>query len=170
MGTMHAMAIDGDRQAALRLAEQTHELGRAYGLEPLRLQLRRISRGRLGQPKGWPNPPQLSTPWQDTISPTRYGWRQRAANLHGEAVFGVDYRVCRRCKLAWVEEPHTDLEYQRCGLAKAGLAALRTDFPRMAWHTLGGRLTDARPFWNSVSACVLGGYEQRDLCPHVERY
>lgn len=78
---------------------------------------------------GWPNPPQLNTSWQDTIAPTRTGWRQRAANLHGEVVFGVDYRVFRRCKLAWLEEPHTDPEYQGCRLAKAGLAALRTDFP-----------------------------------------
>lgn len=167
---MDAMANEEHRQAALCLSGQPSELGRSYGLEPLRLYLHRITCGRLGQPKGWPDPPQLNTPWQDTISPTRSGWRQRAANLYGETVFGVDYKVCRRCKLAWVEEPHTEPEYQRCGLAKAGLAALRTDFPQMAWHTLGGHFSDAQVFWSSVSAGVRGGYEQRDLCPHIVRY
>lgn len=136
----------------------------------MRKVLRRISGGRLGQRGGWPDPPQLNTPWQDTISPTRHGWRQRAANLHGESVFGVDYQVCRRCEVVWVEEPHTDPEYQGCGLAKAGLAALRADYPDMAWHTLGGHLSDAVAFWETVAVGVHGGYEQRELCPHADRY
>ena len=42
--------------------------------------------------------PRLLTPWQDTISDERIGWRQRAANLNGEFAFAVDYEVCRRCR------------------------------------------------------------------------
>jgi hypothetical protein len=52
----------------------------------------------------------------------RPGWRQRTAFLDGHEVFGVDYRVCRRCQLGWVEDPYTDPNYERCGLAAAGLA------------------------------------------------
>ncbi|MGW1027801.1 hypothetical protein ACWD4J_29620 [Streptomyces sp. NPDC002577] len=164
------MTIDEDRQAALRLAEQTRELGRAYGLEPWRQMLRRISRGRLGQQAGWPQVPSLDTPWQDTISPIRTGWRHRAAKLHSEVVFGVDYKICRRCRLGWVEEPHTDPQYQRCGLAKAGLAALRADHPKLAWHTLGGHFVSAQAFWEVAGAGVPGGYQQRDLCRHTEKW
>jgi hypothetical protein len=38
-------------------------------------------------------------------------------------------KVCRQCGLGWVEEPATDERYQRCGLAAAGLAALRVEHP-----------------------------------------
>jgi len=164
------MAIDEDRLAGLRLAEQTHELGRAYGLEPWRKMLRWISRGRLGRQRGWPHVPSLSTPWQDTISPTRTDWRQRAAQLDGEIVFGVDYRICHRCGIGWVEEPHTEPQYQRCGLAKAGLAALRADHPKLAWHTLGGHFVSAQAFWEAAGADVPGGYQQRPPCSHVKEW
>lgn len=167
MGTMKGMTEREDRLAALRLAQQAHEVGRAYGLEPVRQVIRRISRGRWGGHKGWPRVPTLETPWKDTISPTRTSWRQRAAQLDGEVVFGVDYRVCRRCGLGWVEEPHTDPEYERCGLGRAGLAALRTDHPDVAWHTLGGHFVSAQPFWKAVGTGVPGGYQQRDLCSHM---
>ncbi|WP_343973725.1 hypothetical protein [Kribbella koreensis] len=101
------------------------------------------------------------------------GWRQRAANLEdaanrdGEFVFAVDYRVCRRCGLGWVEQPYTIPRYQRAGLASAGLAALRAEFPGLAWHTLGGHLGESRQFWSTVGAEVPGGYRQGGLCKHV---
>lgn len=161
------MAIDDDMQAAVRLAGQAHEVGRASGREPWRQALRWISRGRLGRPRGWPVIPRLGTPWQDTISPERMGWRQRAANLHGEFVFAVDYQTCRRCGLGWVEQPHTEPGYRRCGLAAAGLAAVRAEHPGLAWHTLGGHFAESRAFWSSVGAEVPGGYQQRLLCRHV---
>ncbi|QTI88999.1 hypothetical protein [Streptomyces sp. AgN23] len=102
------------------------------GREPWREVLQWVSRGRLGRRKGWPDVPELGIPWQDTVSANRIGWRQRAANLHGEFVFAVDYQTCRRCRLAWVEEPHTLPDYQRCGLASGGLAALRNDHPGLS--------------------------------------
>ncbi|WP_326614426.1 hypothetical protein OIE62_00450 [Streptomyces scopuliridis] len=40
----------------------------------------------------------LDTPWQDTPSTVRLGWRERAANLSGESAFAVDYIVCDRCR------------------------------------------------------------------------
>jgi hypothetical protein len=164
---MSAMAVDDGRQAALRLAGQAHEVGRASGRQPWCQALQWISRGRLGQRHGWPVIPQLGTPWQDTISAERHGWRQRAANLNGQFVFAVDYQICRRCRLAWVEQPHTLPQYQRCGLASAGLAALRTENPDLAWHTLGGHFPESRPFWAAVGTDVPGGYQQRPLCPHI---
>ncbi|GAA2070566.1 hypothetical protein GCM10009801_21410 [Streptomyces albiaxialis] len=104
----------------------------------------------------------MDTPWQDTISGGRTGWRRREANLDGEPVFGVDYLICRTCRLGWVEQPHSDPEFQRCGLASAGLAALRTENPGLFWHALGGHFRDYEPFW--VGTDVPGGYQQRELC------
>ncbi|MEV0697864.1 hypothetical protein AB0I53_08085 [Saccharopolyspora sp. NPDC050389] len=110
--------------------------------------LRRISRGQYGRRKGWPHVPELSSPWQDTVAAERDGWRTRAANLDGEGdhAFAVDYRVCRRRRLGWVENPYTPEHLQRCGLASAGLAALRQKYG-LSWHTLGGRGRDSHAFW-----------------------
>jgi hypothetical protein len=55
-----------------------------------------------------------------------------------------------RWGLGWVEQPHTIEEYQRCGLATAGLEALRPEHPGLSWHTLGGHFQDSR-------ACLGGG-------------
>lgn len=131
--------------------------------------LRRLSRGRYGRRKGWPHIPEVNAPWQDTISAERDGWRTRAANLQGEDdhAFAVDYRVCRRCRLAWVENPYTPEPLQRCGLASAGLAALRQEFPGHSWHTLGGHSRDSRAFWTAAGEGVPGGYQQHEVCPHV---
>ncbi|MFI6250235.1 hypothetical protein [Streptomyces sp. NPDC051016] len=161
------MAIEETKQAAKNLASQAHEVGRVSGREPWREVLRWASRGRLGRQKMWPDVPELGTPWQDTVSANRIGWRQRAANLDDEFVFAVDYQICRRCRLGWGEEPHTMPGYQRCGLASAGLAALRSDHPGLSWHTLGGHSSESQLFWAAVGAGVAGGYERRALCSHV---
>lgn len=158
----------GSDGAAVRLlVEQVDQVGRVSGRRRWRDFLRAVSRGRFGRPRGWPVVPQLSRPWQDTISPERTGWRCRAANLHGQPVFAVDYQVCRRCRLGWVEMPHTEARYQRHGLAAAGLAALRAEHPGIAWHTLGGHFPDSRPFWSAIGRGVPGAYQQRDVCSHI---
>lgn len=82
-------------------------------------------------------------------------------------MFAVDYQTCRQCGLGWVEEPYTDPRYQRCGLAAAGLAALRAEYPGLGWHTLGGHLRDSEQFWCAVAVEVVGGYAQREICPHL---
>lgn len=161
------MTADPDTVAARCLAGLAHQVGRASGREPWRELVQWISRGRLGRRTGWPVVPDLPTPWQDTISAERIGWRQRTANLDGEFAFAVDYQVCPRCRLGWVEQPHTLPQHQRCGLATAGLAALRAEYPRLAWHTLGGHFNDSRAFWAAVGAGVQGGYQQREVCAHV---
>lgn len=92
----------------------------------------------------------------------------RAANLDGEFAFEVDYQICRRCGLGWVEQPYTLPKYQRCGLATAGLAALRADHPGLEWHTLGGHINGSPPFWAATGAGVPGGYQPRGVCPHTE--
>ena len=79
----------------------------------------------------------------------------------------MDYRVCRRCRLGWVESPYTAEPFQRCGLAAAALAALRRENPGLSWHTLGGHFRDSKDFWATVGDGVSGGYEQRGICPHV---
>lgn len=160
---------DEDRQAARHLAGQAHRVGRVSGRGPWRVVLRWVTWGRLGRLQSRQAVPRLGTPWQDTLSPLRPGWRQRAAILHGDEAFAVDYRVCRRCRTGWVEEPHTDPRYRRCGLAAAGLAALRAEHPGLAWHTLGRHLSDGRPFWAAVGADTPGGYRPRPVCSHPSR-
>ncbi|WP_439681215.1 hypothetical protein [Embleya sp. MST-111070] len=66
-----------------------------------------------------------------------------------------------------VEQPYTDPSYQRCGLASAGLVALRTEHPGLNWHTLGGHFRDSEPFWTAVGTAVAGGYSQRKPCRHI---
>ncbi|TYC08757.1 hypothetical protein FXF65_38195 [Actinomadura syzygii] len=82
-------------------------------------------------------------------------------------MFAVDYQVCRRCQRGWVEQPYTLLEYQRCGLASAGLAALRQEQPGLAWHTLGGHFAESKAFWDVVGVGVPGGYRQHPPCAHI---
>lgn len=155
------------RRAARVLAGQAMtEVGRATGGGPVRSRLTWPTRGRRARRRGWPDHPEPDTPWRDIWSANRSGWRERAAYLDGEQVFAVDYQVCRRCGLGWVEEPYTHPGYQRCGLARAALAALRSEHPGLAWHTLGGHFRDSEPFWLAVGADVDGGYTQRGICPH----
>lgn len=163
------MTDTADLNAARELATLAlSHVGRVSGREPLRMALRWATRGRLGRRRGLRVTPRPGTPWQDTPSWQRTGWRERAAFLHGHEVFAVDYRVCRKCRRGWVEEPATDPRYQRCGLAAAGLAALRSEHPGVEWHTLGGHMPDARPFWAAIGAGVPGGYQQRAICSHLK--
>jgi len=151
----------------MRLAGQADQVGRVSGRQLWRATLKWLSCGRLGRRRGWPVLPELTTPWQDTIAPERTGWRQRAANLDDDHAFSVDYVICRRCRLGWTEMPYTLPQYQRCGLATAGLTTLRTEHPGLSWHTLGGHYQDSRPFWTTIGAGVPGGYQQRALCDHI---
>lgn len=90
------------------------------------------------------------------------------AYLAGTFAFAVDYQICRTCGLGWVEEPYTEAEFQRSGLARTALAVLRSDYPGLSWHTLGGHFREAAAFWDAVGAAVPGGYRQRRPCPHIE--
>lgn len=161
------MTAADDQAAAQHLAGLAHQVEYASGREPWREFLQWISRGRLGRRTGRPVVPRLSSPWQDTVSAERTGWRQLAANLNGESAFEVDYQVCLRCGLGWVEQPFTLPQYQRCGLASAGLAALRARYPGLEWHTLGDHIDGSPAFWDAADADVPGGYQQRGVCPHV---
>jgi hypothetical protein len=107
-------------------------------------------------------------PWTDTPSYNRRTWRTRAAYSTDAFAFAVDYQICRACGLGWVEEPYTETEFQRSGLARTALAVLRSDYPGLSWHTLGGHFREAEPFWEAVGAEVPGGYRQRRPCPHIE--
>ncbi|RQW98160.1 hypothetical protein DLJ59_27745 [Micromonospora inaquosa] len=71
--------------------------------------------------------------------------------------------------MGWVEQPYTHPQYQRHGLASAGLATLRAEHPGLAWHTLGGHFRSSQPFWEAVGADVSGSYQQRGTCPHLTR-
>ena len=161
------MATPEDREAARELAglAMSHVV-RVSGREPVRAMLRRVTRGRLGRQHGRADVRPAGTVWLDTVSPLRAGWRQRAAHLDGTEIFAVDYQTCRRCGLGWVEEPYTVPEFERCGLAVAGLAALRAEHPGLVWHTLGGHFREAEPFWQAAGTGVPGGYRKRAICPH----
>ena len=165
---MDSMATDEGRDLARQLSQQSTEVARVSGRRPLLDALQRISGGRWGRRRSWTVVPELDAPWQDTLSAERTGWRMRQANLpHDHGIFAVDYQICHACRLAWVENPHTEPGYQRCGLAAAALASLRSEHPGLSWHTLGGHLRESRPFWNAVGPDVTGGYEQRPLCAHA---
>lgn len=170
-------SLDPVRVAAIRqLIARVDQVGRASGHEPWREVLLRLSRGRCGRRTGHPAVPRLSTPWQDTVSAERPGWRMRAANLRSpdgedlardEYAFEVDYQICAVCRTGWVEQPYTLPAYQRRGLAAAGLAALRAEHPGFAWHTLGGHINGSSAFWDRIGADVPGGYQPREVCPHI---
>ncbi|MFF7656440.1 hypothetical protein ACFZCY_42600 [Streptomyces sp. NPDC007983] len=156
-----------EREEALALAAQAHDVAWAADGTPWQRTLRAISGGKWGrQPTGW-TVIRLNAPWQDTPSSERPGWRERAANLADDVAFAVDYTICGRCGLGWVEWPYTAEQFQRCGLATAGLKALRLEHPGLSWHTLGGHSQDSRAFWTAVGTDVLGRYRQRETCPHV---
>ncbi|SPL88400.1 unnamed protein product [[Actinomadura] parvosata subsp. kistnae] len=159
---------EGAREAALRLAGQAHVVGRDPDTEPWRVLIQWIRWWLSGWRRGWPVAAVRDALWQDMVSGERSGgWRTRAAVLGREHAFAVDYHLCRRCRLGWVERPHTMPEYQRCGLASAALAQLRAEHPGLFWHMLGGHFRESRPFWAAVGAGVPGGYQQREVCPHI---
>ena len=167
LGTLDGMGSTDAREEALALAAQARTVARAPGETPSRQLLRTISGGRWGHlPTGW-NAIRLDALWQDTPSSVRPGWRERAANIAGDVAFAVDYTVCARCGLGRVEQSYTMEEHQRCGLATAGLEALRYENPGLSWHTLGGHFRESQPFWAAVGAGALGSYQQRDSCPRV---
>jgi hypothetical protein len=83
--------------------------------------------------------------------------------------FVVEYIVCPHCRFGWVDRPYTVEEYQRHGLAAAGLRALRAEHPGVTWHAGSGHMNDAKAFWAAVGDGVAGGYLPRDLCRHVAR-
>lgn len=157
-----------DRDAARKLAAQAMSPSEPMsGRVSARAALGWMTGGRrLVRQRGRAIVPYPSALWRDTVSPLRAGWRQRAARLGGQEVFAVDYQFCLRCGMGWVEEPYTIPEYERCGLASAGLAALRAEHPGLQWHTLGGHLSESEPFWRAVGAGVPGGYRKCRVCPH----
>lgn len=175
--TDHDADLDPRRAEAIRqLIASIDHVGRVSGREPWREVLLWLTRGRWGRRSGPPVMQRLDTPWQDAVSEERPGWRTRAANLHGfpaadrdreDVAFAVDYQICCRCELGWVEQPYTPPQYQRRGLAAAGLVALRTENPGLSWHTLGGHIDGSPAFWTRAGTGVPGGYQPRGVCDHV---
>jgi len=164
---------DPHDDAIAKLIASTGQVGRASGRQPWHDFLRRLTGGRWPA-RQWPVVPRLATPWQDTVSAERPGWRMRAANLRAgdgaerdEFVFAVDYELCGRCRIGWVEQPHTLEPFRRRGLAAAGLAALRTENPGYRWHTLGGHIDGSPAFWDTIGTDIPGGYRQRGVCEHI---
>lgn len=153
-----------------RTAQTLAALATTYVRWVSRDRLRRVAiwatRGRLGRRSNWVDVPALDAGWQDNPADRGMGWRERAAYFNGRPVFGVDYQVCRRCRVGWVEEPWTDDRYTRSGLAAAGLAALRTEHPGFSWYTAGGHMPDSEPFWRAVAADIPGGYQHHEICVH----
>lgn len=169
LGTVYGMGSADEREEARALAARAGTVAWAPEGTPWKRLLRAISGGRWGhEPTGW-TVIRLDAPWQDTPSSERPGWRERAANLADGVAFAVDYIVCVPCGRGWVEQPYTMEKYQRCGLAAAGLEALRHENPGLSWHTLGSHFHDSRPFWAAAGTGVPGRYQQRDTCPHVPK-
>ncbi|GHG21144.1 hypothetical protein GCM10017567_44710 [Amycolatopsis bullii] len=118
--------------------------------------------------RGRPIEAGADTAWCDGPSPERSGWRERSATVRGEPIFAVDYVRCAYFRLGLVEQPFTSPTYQRRGLARVGLAALRDEQPGLAWHTLGGHMSDSRGFWLAIAGEAAGGYQRRSVCKHLD--
>jgi hypothetical protein len=157
---------EDDRRAAQTLAALATTYVRWVSRDRLRRTAIRATRGRLGRRSNWPDAPALDAGWQDNTASRGMGWRERAAYFNGQPAFEVDYQICRRCRVGWVEEPWTKDRYRRSGLAAAGLAALRTEHPGFSWYTAGDHLSDSEPFWLAVAPGVPGGYQRREICAH----
>jgi hypothetical protein len=157
---------EDDRQTARELAALATVRVGWVSRDRLRRAVIWASRGQFGRRPGWPAVRVLGPPWQDNPSERGMSWRERAAYLNGQPVFGVDYQVCRRCRAGWVEAPWTEERYERCGLAAAGLAALRAEHPGLVWYTAGGHMPGSEPFWHATGAGVPGGYQHREICAH----
>jgi hypothetical protein len=157
-----------ERQAAQLLASNADVVVQRQSDPQVWQVLMRLSGGRL-RPRKRVEPG--SDGWHDTASFEHRTWRTRAAYLRGAEVFGVDYVVCAVCRLGYVDNPYTVDTLQRCGLASAGLAAVRSDNPGIAWHTYSGHLGfEAEGFWSAIGKTVPGGYIHRALCEHIERW
>ena len=114
------MDSNGDAQAAAReLARRAQEIRFTAGRRAWRKVLWTLTDGQFG--RTGPSKDRRWGPFE------REGWRVRAAELDDDHAFAVTYWVCRRCRRGWVEWPYTAPQYVRCGLAGAGLAALRAD-------------------------------------------
>ena len=157
---------DDDQQSARELAARAETHVRWVSRDRLRRAVIWASQGRFGRRSTWPSVPALEIGWQDNPSDRGMSWRERAAYLNSQPVFEVDYQVCCRCRAGWVEEPWTEDRYTRCGLAAAGLAALRTEHPGFSWYTAGGHMPDSEPFWRAVAAGVPGAYQHHEICAH----
>lgn len=156
-----------------RLREQAlTDVGRWSSRAPIRSALFHLTRGRIDRRPRYnvTQLPQLTAPWQDTDSGRYFGWRCRQANLYGELAFVVEYIVCPYCRIGWADRPYTVEEYQRKGLAAAGLEALRAEHPAVAWHAGSGHINGAKAFWAAAGDGVPGGYLPRDFCRHVVRH
>lgn len=156
-----------------RLRDQAlTSVGRSSARTPIRSALYHLTRGRIDKRPRYTvgQLPRLGTPWQDTVSGRYFGWRCREAHLGDRFAFAVEYVVCPYCRMAWVDKPYTAEEYQRNGLASAALRALREENPGLTWFTGSGHMRDARAFWAAVGLGVAGGYEQRELCEHIDRH
>ena len=165
--------MDVELERSLRqLREQaTSHVARWPTREPIWTTLYHLTRGRIDRrPRHTTGQlPTLPSPWQDTGSGRYFGWRCRRANLDGGPAFVVEYVVCPHCRIGWVDKPYTTQRYQRSGLAGAALRALRTEHPRVVWHTGSGHTGSSKPFWAAAGDGVPGGYLPRDLCAHVLR-
>lgn len=171
-GTVSGMEIDADhQQTAAALVGRASEVTFAEDPDLWRRRLNRLSGGVLGRHRRWRSAPRTDAPWEDVPSFERVGWRERVALHEDDGVFSVEYHVCRRCRLGWVEYPYTDPRFRRAGLAAAGLAALRAEHADsgLSWHTLGGHGQDSRQFWDRVGETVPGAYRQRERCVHIAR-
>jgi hypothetical protein len=168
---MHVLSPDQETAVELLIAQATTDVGSASAGPVVRALRRWVTWLQSGRERTLMGRAEVGTRWQDDSSYERPGWYARGAYVAGssEPVFEIDYEVCQRCGIGWVEQPYTLPAFQRRGLASAGLASLRRDHPEaVAWHTLGGHLRDSRRLWDTAGAGVLGGYRQRGLCQHVQ--
>jgi hypothetical protein len=111
------------REAAVRLTARTGDVAYAADPDRWRRVLLRFTRGRCFRERWFRAPVARDAPWQDVPSFERAGWRERSALLDGDQVSSVEYVVCRRCRLGWVEAPYTHAGLRRVGLAAAALGA-----------------------------------------------
>jgi hypothetical protein len=130
---MQVLSSDQETAVELLIARATTDVGSASAGPVVRALRRWVSCLRSGRERTLMGRAGVGTRWQDVSSYERPGWRARGAYVAGssEPVFEIDYEVCQRCGIGWVEQPYTLPAFQRRGLASAGLASLPPDACRV---------------------------------------
>jgi hypothetical protein len=80
----------------------------------------------------------------------------------------MDYRICDRCRIGVVFKIRTSEEWKRRRYAAWMIERSRRFAPGYTWVT-SRQMSDARKFWDFVTAAVPGQYRPETPCQHIQQ-